>query len=49
MVLGDVGWDRKESPKSNLYVCGKDETKVAIYNPEECTKRGMGSDIQLRS
>ena len=49
MVLGDVGWDRKESPKSNLHVCGKDDTKVAIYNPEECTERGIGSSIQLRS
>ena len=38
MVLGDVGWDRKESPKSNLHVCGKDDTKIAIYNPEECAK-----------
>ena len=42
MVLGGVGWDRKESPKSNLYVCGKDDTKIAIYNPEECIgKRGL--------
>ena len=49
MVLGDVGWDRKESPKSNLHVCGKDDTKVAIYNPEERTERGIGSSIQLRS
>ena len=38
MVLGGAGWDRKESPKSNLHVCGKDDTKIAIYNSEECTK-----------
>ena len=49
MVSGNVGWDRKESPKSNLYVCGKDDTKVTIYNPEECTEREVGSFIQLRS
>ena len=40
MVLGGVGWDRKESPKSNLHVCGKDDTKIAVYNMEECTERG---------
>ena len=39
MVLGGVGWDRKESPKSSLHVCGKDDTKIAIYNLEECTER----------
>ena len=39
MVLGDVGWDRKEFPKSNLYMCGKDDTKIAIYNLEECAKQ----------
>ena len=40
MVLGGVGWDRKESPKSNLHVCGKNDTKIAIYNPEEGTEKG---------
>ena len=50
MVLGDVGWDRKEFPESNLHVCGKDDTKIAIYNPEECTKRkGIGTHIQFLS
>ena len=42
MVLRGVGWDRKESTKSNVHVCDKDDTKIAIYNPEECTgKRGL--------
>ena len=40
MVLGSVGWDKKESPESNLYVCGKDDTKIVVYNLEECTERG---------
>ena len=40
MVLGGAGWDRKESPESNLHVCGKDDTKIAIYNPEEYTEKG---------
>jgi len=40
MVLGGTGWDRKESPESNLHACGKDDTKIAIYNPEECAAKG---------
>ena len=35
-VLGNVGWDRKKSPESNLHVCGEDDTKIAVYNMEEC-------------
>ena len=31
MVLGGVGWDRKEFPESNLHVYGKDDTKIVIY------------------
>ena len=50
MVLGGAGWDRKESPKSNLHVCGKDDTKIAIYNPEECTEKGdFGTLVQFLS
>ena len=41
MVLRGAGWDRNESPESNLHVCCKDNTKIAIYNPEECTERGI--------
>ena len=40
MVLGSAGWDRKEFPESNLYVCGRDDTKTRAYNMERCTKRG---------
>ena len=40
MVLGGAGWDRKESPESNLHVCGKDDTKIVVYNMERCTKKG---------
>ena len=38
MVFGGAGWDRKESPESNLHVCGKDDTKIAVYNMERCTE-----------
>ena len=40
MVLGGVGWDRKEFPESNLHVCGGDDTKIVIYNMGRCTKSG---------
>ena len=41
MVLGDAGWERKESPESNLHVCGKDSIKIVVYNMERYTeKRG---------
>ena len=39
MVLGGAGWDRKESPESNLHVCGKDDTKIVVYNMEKCTEK----------
>ena len=42
MVLGSVGWDREESLESNLHVCGKDDTRTAVYNVEKCTERGEG-------
>ena len=39
MVLGGAGWDRKESPESNLHVCGKDDTKIVVYNMEKRTEK----------
>ena len=39
MVLGGAGWDRKESLESNLHVCGKDNTKIVVYNMEKCTEK----------
>ena len=47
-VLGRVGWDRKESPESNLHVCGKDDTKTAVYNVEKCTREGAGTILFRR-
>ena len=38
-VPGSVGWDRKGSPESNLHVCGEDDTRMAVYNMEECIER----------
>ena len=40
MVLGGAGWDKKESPESNLHVYGKDGTKIVVYNMERCTEKG---------
>ena len=44
MVLGGAGWDRKESPESNLHVCGKDDIKIIVYNMEKCTKKKKNPD-----
>ena len=49
MVLGSVGWDIKESPESNLHVCGKDDLNIAVYNMERCIKRKWGTLIQFLS
>ena len=39
MVLGGVGWDKKEFSKSNLYVYGRNDTKIIVYNMENGHKR----------
>ena len=39
MVLGGVGWDRKEFPESNLHVCGRDDTKIVVYSMGRCSKK----------
>ena len=38
MLLGGVGWDKKEFPETNLHVCGTDDTKILIYSKGRCTK-----------
>ena len=45
MVLGGVGWDRKEFPESNLHVYGKNDTKIVIYSMGRCTKKGGGNQV----
>ena len=40
MVLGDVGWDRKEFPESNLHMYDRDDTKIIVYNMEMWLKEG---------
>ena len=32
MVLGGVGWDKKELLKSNLHVYDGDDTKIVVYS-----------------
>ena len=46
MVLGGVGWDRKEFPESNLHMYGRDDTKIAVYSMGRCTKERMGEEIK---
>ena len=38
-VPRSIGWDKKGFPESNLRVCGEDDTKIAVYNMEECIER----------
>ena len=40
MVLGGVGWDKKEFPESNLHVYGRDDTKIIVYNMGRWLKEG---------
>ena len=40
MVLGGVGWDKKEFLESNLHVYGRDDTKIIVYNMEMWLKEG---------
>ena len=40
MVLGGVGWDKKEFLESNLHVYGRDDTKIIVYNMEMWLKKG---------
>ena len=40
MVLGGVGWDRKEFPESDLHMYGKDDAKIIVYNMERWLKEG---------
>ena len=42
MVLGGVGWDKKEFPESNQHVYGRDDTKIVVYNMRRYTKKGEG-------
>ena len=32
MILGGVGWDKKEFLESNLHVHGGDDTKIVVYS-----------------
>ena len=40
MVLRSVGWDRKEFLESNLHVCGRDDTKIVVYNIGKNQEKG---------
>ena len=31
MILGGVGWDKKEFLEPNLHVYGRDDTKIVVY------------------
>ena len=47
MVLEGVGWDKKEFSKSNLYVYGRDDTKIVVYGMGRCTKKERRNQVIL--
>ena len=47
MVLGGVGWDKKEFLESNLHVYGGDDTKIVIYSMGRWPK-GVGGEKSSR-
>ena len=38
MVMGGVGWDKKEFLESNLHVYGEDDNRIIVYNMERWLK-----------
>ena len=40
MVLGGVGWDKKEFLESNLHVYGGDDIKIVVYSMGSWPKSG---------
>ena len=40
MVLGDVGYDKKEFLESKLHVYGRDDIKIVVYNMGRWPKKG---------
>ena len=48
MVLGGVGWDKKEFPESNLHVYDRDDTKIIVYNMEMWQKEGRNKKEKKR-
>ena len=46
MVLGGVGWDKKEFPESNLHMYGRDDTKIIVYSMGRSTKNERKKKIK---
>ena len=40
MVLGGVGWDKKEFLESNLYVYDRDDNKIVVHSMGRWLKKG---------
>ena len=40
MVLGSVGWNKKEFLEFNLHVYGTDDTKIIVYSIGRWPKEG---------
>ena len=41
-------WDREKLPEPNLYVYGKNDTKIMVYNMRRCPKKGDWKNLEKK-
>ena len=41
-------WDREKFPEPNLYVYGKDDTKIMVYNMRKWPKERGSKDLEKK-
>ena len=46
MVLGGVGWDKKELLEFNLHIYDRDDTKLVVYSMGKWPKEGGSEKIK---
>ena len=46
MILGGVGWDKKEFLESKLHVYGRDDTMIVVYSMRRWHKGGESEKIK---
>ena len=47
-MQGDVRWDKKKLPESNLHVYGKDNIQIKVYNVKGLPKRGDQKTLEKK-
>ena len=41
-------WDREKLPKSNLHMCGEDDTKIMVYNMKRWPKEKGSKNLEQK-